>query len=110
MTTFTQHTLNRIEEYRDIDRRRAVYPPRSRKLPGACDRSERLDYYPYTPRVGHVAEPSFHTDIRDARVRDIMPIIEDMHYDPLFDGWSDTPYGLAKKVSQSLLTQPRKFA
>ena len=80
MTTFTTHVRNRIEEFCDIDRRRYGC-----KL-GACDRA---NYYPGTQRVGHVTSPSYHHDIRCTRVRDALPLIEDVHFDPLFDGWGE---------------------
>lgn len=103
MTSYTQHARDRIEEYRIIDnRRRAVYQPGSRKLPGACDRAERRNYDPSTLRVGQVESPAHHTDIHCAHVRDILPLIEDLHFDPLFDGWSDDYYSKKSKLDFSL--------
>lgn len=64
--------------------------------------------------IGRVESPSYNDTIQCARVRDMMPLIEDDTYDPLFDGWGDlTPYRLQhrfakKETYKSLLTQPGK--
>jgi hypothetical protein len=91
MTTFTQHARNRIEEFHDIDRRRTVYQPGSRHYAQGTGTG---GFDPDIRRVGHVESPTYNDTIPCARVRSMMPMIEDLHFDPLFDGWEIPDVGL----------------
>lgn len=109
MTAYTKHARDRIEEYRIIDRDLAL--PRVPPRPPNFDPFG--DDYPLIHRVGHVESPSYSDTIPCAHVRAIMPMIEDLHFDPLFDGWEIPKFGLqhrfAKKdIDRACLTQPGK--
>ena len=101
---YTETALRKIREREEADRRRR-FPLLTVKIKGAAERIEKgaakwiekrpagaslsVPHYP-RHESNHAADlgvRSYSEVIYDRAALDALPIIEDQHYDPLFDGW-----------------------